>query len=581
LINAGVVAAIGCLAAIAAPWTGSATGAPGAATTLAPLSQLRQSEITATETGDLYFFGRSVAVSGDTMVVGAPGQVIGGQPNVGAAYVFVRGAAGWQDARQVATLTAGDAASEDQFGWTVAMTGSTIVVGSHDARIGTHIDQGAVYVFSEPTGGWKTATQTAKLTASDGVAQDELGSAVAIAGGTIVAGASAHAVGGHSGAGEAYVFSEPVGGWHDAIESATLDSDSPDVDGYFGRSVAISGDDIFIGSPGQIVTAGSQGAVFEFTRPSTGWANAPQGGLLVASDGGAGDRLGTALAVDGNTLVASAPDHDTATGTGALDIFIEPAGGWGLLGSQTAELGRTDSSLPADGYGGSLAISDNAILAGSPAASLGAETAAGSAYLYLKPASGWANGQIKANVYPTDGTKGADFGGAVGLTDTAVVATAETRPTSAGSGVAYVLAVPTPAVTGVKQTHATFTIGTKAARVNPTSVKGGTVFSFGVNDTAAVTLAFSKRKAGKTVSEGKITVPAVSTTARVYFDGVVSATKTLSPGKYAVRLSAVNSGGSVTGPRLSFTAKAKPKPKPKHHKKKSRPKSTHKKPRKQ
>ena len=99
--------------------------------------------------------------------------------------------------QQQAKLTGSDSGAFDGLGFSVAISGGTVVAGAPFASSGPKANQGAVYVFTEPAGGWANETQAAKLTASDGAASDELGSSVAVSGGTVVAGAPGAAVGGH------------------------------------------------------------------------------------------------------------------------------------------------------------------------------------------------------------------------------------------------------------------------------------------------------------------------------------------------------------------------------------------------
>ena len=174
-------------------------------------------ELTASDGAASDELGRSVAVSGSTIVAGA----IGHNNDHGAVYVFSEpGSGGWVDATQTAELTASDGGNFDRLGLSVALSGSTIVAGApnHNSN-----DQGAVYVFSEPgSGGWVDATQTAELTASDGTGGDLLGWSVAVSGSTIVAGAPQIA-NNNTTEGAVYVFSEPgSGGWVDATQTAKL-----------------------------------------------------------------------------------------------------------------------------------------------------------------------------------------------------------------------------------------------------------------------------------------------------------------------------------------------------------------------
>ena len=130
--------------------------------------------------------GWSVAVSGNTVVAGAPNHEVGSNPGQGAAYVFVMPATGpWVNATQTAELTASDGQAGDELGWSVAVSGNTIVAGARARQIGANDDQGAAYVCTEPSGGWvTTSADTAELTASDGSTGDNLGESVAVSGTT-------------------------------------------------------------------------------------------------------------------------------------------------------------------------------------------------------------------------------------------------------------------------------------------------------------------------------------------------------------------------------------------------------------
>ena len=90
----------------------------------------------------------------------------------GAAYVFTEPGSGWANMTQTAKLTASDGAADDRFGDSVSISGNTVVVGAPNATVGGNSGQGAAYVFTEPGSGWANMTQTAKLTASDGAADD-------------------------------------------------------------------------------------------------------------------------------------------------------------------------------------------------------------------------------------------------------------------------------------------------------------------------------------------------------------------------------------------------------------------------
>ena len=124
-------------------------------------------------------FGTSVSLSGNTAVIGSFGDDDEGL-NSGSAYIFRKTAGVWQ---QIAKLTAGDAAGPDHFGFSVAVSGNTAVIGAYQDG-GT--SQGSAYIFREVGSVWQ---QIAKLTADDAVAHDQFGFSVAISGDTVLIGA--------------------------------------------------------------------------------------------------------------------------------------------------------------------------------------------------------------------------------------------------------------------------------------------------------------------------------------------------------------------------------------------------------
>jgi hypothetical protein len=147
-----------------------------------------------------------------------------------------------------ARLTAADGVAGDGLGTGLAVSDDTIAVGAGFDDVSANKDQGAVYVFSKPATGWVDATQTAILTASDGAAGDGL-SAVAISGDTIVAGASEHKIGTNAEQGAAYVFVKPPGAWHDANQTAELTAADGAESNSFGSNVGISGDTVVVSAP--------------------------------------------------------------------------------------------------------------------------------------------------------------------------------------------------------------------------------------------------------------------------------------------------------------------------------------------
>jgi hypothetical protein len=165
-----------------------------------PLVFLEQQKLTASDGATTDVFGTAVAVSGDTAVIGAASDTIGTNNDQGSVYVFLRTGAAWAQQQK---LTAADGAAEDNFGEFVAVAGDTAVVGARRVDVGANADQGSAYVFLRTGVAW---AQQQKLTAADGAADDQFGFGVAVSGDSIVVGAHADDIGANSNQGSAYVF---------------------------------------------------------------------------------------------------------------------------------------------------------------------------------------------------------------------------------------------------------------------------------------------------------------------------------------------------------------------------------------
>ena len=314
----------------------------------------------------------SVAIDGDTIVAGAPGIDVSGHISQGAVYVFVKPASGWADGTQTARLIVSNGHADDSLGFSVAVSGDTIVAGAWNVSVLEHPGQGAAYVFVRPAGGWADGLQTAELTASDGAAYDQLGFSVAISGDTIVAGAPWSDVSGHVDQGAAYVFVKPAGGWASGTSGAKLTaSDGAQLGSD--NSVAVAGDTI---------VAGGGGAAYVFRKPAGGWASRTQRAKLTASDAAPyGVRT---VAIDGDTIIAGAPAA-TVSGhalQGAAYVFVKPSGGWGNR-TQTAKLTASDGA-ESDTLGQGVAIAGDTIVAGAPYAHVSGHGYQGAAYVFAR-----------------------------------------------------------------------------------------------------------------------------------------------------------------------------------------------------
>jgi hypothetical protein len=370
----------------------------------AQISQL--AELTASDGVANDNFGWSVAISGDTAVVGAPGDFYSGPP--GAAYVFVNSSNGWQ---QTAKLLPLSSTNGDGFGSSVAIAKGVIVVGAPYQTVGRNTGAGAAHVFVGSGSNWRAE---AELIASDGPG-GQFGYSVAISGDTVVVGKPEDDGCEENLFGEAYVFVKPTGRGRPITETAILkQSDGEPCGGEFGYSVSIAGNTVVVGAP---FTYGQEGTAYLFVEPAGGWTNMTQTAKLVGSDveGSYDFAYSVAISPDGSTAVTGAPFH---TPHGAAYVFVEPSTGWANM-NQTAELTFADAGQ----LGASVALSgNNIVLAGAPISTVGANQQQGAAFGFVKPASGWkTTSDPNAELSSSDGAISDQFGFSVGVGGLAIV----------------------------------------------------------------------------------------------------------------------------------------------------------------
>lgn len=465
-------------------------------------------------------FGYAVAVSGNTIAVGMPGCSVGFNLGQGAVYVFTMPASGWANATQTAELTASDGWYGDKLGFAVAVSGNTIVAGAPDHAVNGNYEEGAAYVFTMPASGWANATQTAELTVPKGFVHQRFGSAVAISGNTIVAGAPFDAIDDgkrdetHTYQGAAYVFTMPVSGWANATPTAELTAAGGGEGGGLGGAVAISGETIVASAPDHKVDGDkNQGMVYVYTMPASGWRNATQTAELTSSDHTIDNELGSAVAISGNTIVA-APHR------GAVYVFTKPDAGW-VNATQTAVL-----KAPAHGghtdFVETVAISGNTIVAGVLV------RVGGGAFVFTMPASGWHNATPDAELTASGGGRDDGLGGwVVAISGDTVVAgelyLSLRLDGHEGQGAAYVYTMPAaahwanatqtaeltaalaplppaPTITALRQSTSTWREGSRLAQLSwKKKPPVGTTFSFSLNEQAEVEFNFIRRVTGRKV----------------------------------------------------------------------------------
>jgi hypothetical protein len=373
------------------------------------------------EMGD-ELFGNSVAVSGDTVVVSARGEdsnqtiITNGTsasadnsaPSAGAAYVFTRSGTIWS---QQAYLKAPNAGAYDWFGYSVAVSGDTVVVGAFSeasnqiiitngataSADNSAINAGAAYVFTRSGSTW---THQAYLKAPNTGADDKFGNSVAVSGDTVVVGAlgedssqtsitnssSASADNSVPSAGAAYVFTRSGTTW---TQQAYLKASNAGEGDVFGTSVAVSGDTVVVGawreaSNQTTITNGggasandyatAAGAAYIFTRSVSTWS---QQAYLKAPNAKAYDQFGISVAVSGDTVVVGAINEasnqttitngttasldSSAASTGAVYVFTRSGSTW----AQQAYLKAPNADMY-DKFGTSVAVSGDTVVVGTP-----------------------------------------------------------------------------------------------------------------------------------------------------------------------------------------------------------------------
>lgn len=442
--------------------------------TFAQAEVTQQAYVKASNTGTDDSFGYSVAISGDTLVVGATGEasnatgVNGNQADnsaleAGGVYVFTRSGGGWT---QQAYLKASNTGAQDQFGWAVAISGDTLVVGSpFEASNATGVNgnqlnngapaAGAAYVFVRNGTAW---TQQAYLKASTNETADQFGYAVGISGDTVVVGAfgeSSNATGvngnqannGAADSGAAYIFVRNGTVWS---QQAYLKASNTGVQDGFGGVVGISAETVVVGAldEGSSATgvngnqadntAPNAGAAYIFTRNGTTWT---QQAYLKASNTGAGDEFGSTVAISGDSVVVGAPGeacnatgvngnqaNNSATFAGAAYVFTRSGTAW----TQQAYLKASNSGAQ-DRFGFAVGLSGGSAVVGAPGEASNAvgvnsnqannSTAfAGAAYVFTRNGTAW----TQQAYLKSSNTEGGDaFGGLVALSGDTVAVTAK------------------------------------------------------------------------------------------------------------------------------------------------------------
>jgi hypothetical protein len=315
------------------------------------------------------WFGWSVAIEGDTALVGAPGALSQtSAPPRSAAYVFLRNDGEWSQLTKLDTPDNG--LNDNGFGAAIALDGETAIITAvyDDGDGALNSQEGAAFVFRRDAGDW---AQTARLV-SPGT--ERFGMAAAIDGGTVIVGGVAPPVGQQVAEGAAWVFAEDDGAW---LLDGELHSPNPTMWDMFGAAVAVEGGVAVVGAYGQDGPDwAAQGGAYVFERSGEAWSLAKS---LVSPNAASLAWFGISTAIENERIVVGSIDNEFPAypDRGAAYLFTR-SGDWAIDREFAAEQPSASAHL---GY--SVAISGRHVVAGAFGAQLG-----GAAYVFQLPCVG-------------------------------------------------------------------------------------------------------------------------------------------------------------------------------------------------
>ncbi len=322
------------------------------------------------------YFGFSVDISGNVIIVGAylADMLVGDPPNqeliqgTGAAYIYRYSGSSWVE-EQILHPDEEPEPLWQQFGWSVGISGDCAVISAHEYDTGNEtVGAAYIYRYSESRSGWSKETI---LIEDDDENSATFGSSVAIDGDTVV-------VGSHDAdegpqlydRGAAYVFRYSGSSWSQEAKLTAPANDSEE-DDYFGWSVSIDGDVVVIGAWGDDTESMlDHGSAYVFSYNQSSWSRDDK---LTASDPGGGDAFGNSVNIDGdNIIVGAEADNTASTNSGSAYLFRYVNSSWDQEAKMTASDGGQN-----DFYGSSVALSgDTAVIGAS-----GDRNGDGSAYV--------------------------------------------------------------------------------------------------------------------------------------------------------------------------------------------------------
>lgn len=372
-------------------------------------------------------FGRSVALSADglTLVAGASDDDIGAGPNQGSAYVYALENGHFTYKQQLFV----SGVSIQEFGRSVSINGTTIAIGAP----GEDNNRGAVYLFTKNGDIWTQQQRLAPFNPSNG---DYFGASVSLAGETLAIGTS-ETIGFNANQGATYIFTRNGVTWSQQAKLLASDGEASD---SFGASVALSGESVLIGAPGDTVGLTSQqGSAYVFVRSGTTWSQQQK---LSFTGAAANDGIGQRVALDGNTALIGAWRDDLGFNSdqGAAYVFTRTGATWNQQQKLTAANGAAG-----DNFGWGVALAGDRALIGAFNKTILATQFQGAAYVFTRTGSTWTEQQQLTPFVPGAGY----FGYSVALGGNTAAAGAYAANTNTGAVYAYRPANTNPQINNV------------------------------------------------------------------------------------------------------------------------------------
>ncbi|MEQ9220099.1 MAG: Ig-like domain-containing protein, partial [Cyclobacteriaceae bacterium] len=369
-------------------------------------------------------FGKSIAIHGDTIVIGAP-FATGSISSSGAVYLYVKPTDGWAyenfETAKLYESNPTTSNSTGRFGISVDIYNSTVVAGSPNFD-STFLDQGAILVFEKSGSNWSDMTETAKLVDVSPGNNNYLGSSVSIYGDTIFCAKLRNA---ELDEGSGHIYIKPSAGWVNNTEDAKLSVSLDFGDQIFSEVNVELTENIAVLTVSEQYPIGSASAKtytglgFVYQKGSGNWIDTSEDAVLKASDSIQNFRLGSSIALSQSRILLGSPGDNTNESSGSIFIYTSEGDWSGNLIENDRFAWTSELTLSAenDKFGTSVAISGNYAVAGSPYDDQ-VNINAGAAYVFKKSGDSW---ERIAKLTASDGTLDDQFGRSVAIYNDVII----------------------------------------------------------------------------------------------------------------------------------------------------------------